>query len=65
MEEKMTIAQARKQIGLSQAKCAEYLQMPKRTLESWEMGERKCPPYVERLVIEEILRYKEKTAGEN
>lgn len=36
----------RKRSGLSQAKFGEKYGIPKRTIESWEMGERECPVYV-------------------
>ena len=29
---------------------------PLRTLENWENGQRKCPIYVEKLIVEKILR---------
>ena len=42
--------------GLSQARFAEKFCIPKRTLESWCMGERKCPDYV-RLMIARLMGY--------
>lgn len=48
----------RKRSGLSQAKFGEKYGIPKRTIESWEMGERECPAYVmsllERVVKEDF-----------
>lgn len=48
----------RKRSGLSQAKFGEKYGIPKRTIESWEMGERECPGYVmsllERVVKEDF-----------
>ena len=50
--------QIRKRTGLSQAKFGETYGIPKRTIESWEMGERECPGYVmsllERVVNEDF-----------
>lgn len=44
--------------GLSQAKFAEKFCIPKRTIESWCMGERKCPDYV-RMMMARILGFLE------
>lgn len=55
----MTIEEARKSKGLSRKDVPEWLEIPYRTLQNWEIGERVCPPYVEKLVIEKILRGKE------
>lgn len=51
----MTIKEARQAAGLSQAKMAELLEIPKRTIENWEMGKTTPPVYVERLVVNELL----------
>lgn len=56
----MTIKEARKKAGLSQARMSEILKIPKRTIENWETGERKPPEYVKRLVINELKRISEK-----
>lgn len=37
--------------GMSQAEFAEYLGVPKRTLEDWESGKRKIKPYVLKAII--------------
>lgn len=52
----MTIEEARKSKGLSRKDVSEWLDIPYRTLQNWEIGERICPPYVEKLVVEKILR---------
>ena len=50
----MTIKEARLAAGLTQQQMSEFMEIPKRTIEAWEEGKRKCPPYVERLVIKEL-----------
>lgn len=52
----MTIKEARKKVGWTQKQLSERLGIPQRTVQSWEGNQRSCPPYVERLVVEEILR---------
>lgn len=50
MSENMTLAfrvkEIRNKTGLSQKRFAEEYEIPKRTLESWESGERVPPAYV-------------------
>ena len=41
-----TIKQIREYSGLSQSKFSEKYGIPKRTIENWESGIRKCPDYV-------------------
>lgn len=36
----------RAETGLTQAGFSAYLGIPRRTIQSWEMGERECPAYV-------------------
>lgn len=52
----MTIEQARKEMNMSRREVAEWLEIPYRTLTNWENGERPCPAYIEKLVVEKILR---------
>lgn len=52
----MTIKEARKKAGLTQAKMSDLLEIPKRTIGDWETGTRKPPVYVEKLVIRELER---------
>ena len=42
--------------GFSRREVCEWLEIPLRTLENWENGQRKCPIYVEKLIVEKILR---------
>lgn len=52
----MTLKEARMKAGLTQQQMSDRLEIPKRSIENWENGSRKCPPYVERLIINELLR---------
>lgn len=52
------LKEARQAAGLSQAKMASLFEIPKRTIESWEAGERKPPVYVEKLIIEKLMQMK-------
>lgn len=57
----MTIEEARKKVGMSRKQLSDWLEIPYRTLSNWETGERACPQYVERLVVEKIMRDYKKT----
>lgn len=50
----MTIEEARKSKGMSRKDVAEWLEIPYRTLTNWENGDRQCPPYIEKLIVEKI-----------
>lgn len=52
----MTLKEARLAAGFTQKEMSEVLEIPARTIGSWEDGSRKCPPYVERLIIRELQR---------
>lgn len=45
-----SIKEIRQSTGLSQAKFCEALNIPKRTVQDWEQGLRKCPEYVMELI---------------
>ena len=47
---------ARIAAGLTQQAMSDLLLIPKRTIEDWENGRRQPPPYVERLVLNELKR---------
>ena len=49
-----TVREVRVYAGLTQAKMSELLGIPKRTIENWETGSRKCPEWAERLVVEKL-----------
>lgn len=50
------IKEARLLARLSQAEMSKMLEIPKRTIEDWETGNRKPPVYVEKLVVAELNR---------
>ena len=50
------IKEARLKAGISQATASKLLEIPKRTIEAWETGDRKPPLYVEKLVVAELNR---------
>ena len=56
----MTIKEARNQVGFTQKQVQEQMGIPVRTLQNWEAGVRKCPDYIERLVVEKILELGQK-----
>lgn len=52
----MTIAEARKEVKMSRQELSDWLEIPYRTLTGWENGERSCPHYIEKLIVEKILQ---------
>jgi DNA-binding transcriptional regulator YiaG len=42
----MTFKDLRQQSGMSRTEFAEYFGIPYRTVQSWELGDRKCPQYL-------------------
>ena len=53
------IKEARLNADISQAVMSKLLDIPKRTIEAWETGDRNPPPYVEKLVVAELNRIAE------
>ena len=51
----MTIKEARLQAGLTQQQMSDLFEIPKRTIENWEAGDRKPPAYVEKLIVDKLL----------
>ena len=45
-----TIKEIREATGLSQSKFCDALNIPIRSLQKWEIGERSCPEYVVELI---------------
>ena len=56
-----SIKEARLEAELTQAKMADFIGIPLRTIQDWERGRRTPPDYVERLVIAELERIKDKS----
>ena len=54
----MTIKEAREEAGLTQKEVFELIGVPIRTLQNYEAGIRVCPEWVEKLLIQEILKHK-------
>ena len=48
------IKEARQKAGLTQKQLATLTGIPKRTIEDWEGGRRKCPDYVTDMVLGKI-----------
>lgn len=46
----MTIKEIRQLTGLSQKEFSDKYHIPKRSIENWETGSRKCPKYVLELI---------------
>ena len=56
----MSIKEERLKAALTQKQMSDMLEIPIRTIGNWEDGSRKCPPYVERLVINELRKIADK-----
>ena len=52
------IKKAREEAGLTIKELADLLGAPYRTIQNWNLWERKPPEWIERLVIKEIKNYK-------
>ena len=49
----MTFKELRQQSSMTQQQFSEYFGIPKRTIENWDMGIRKCPTY-----LIDLMKYK-------
>ena len=54
----MNIKELRAVAEFTQLQLSEYLKIPKRTIENWESGSRKCPEY-----LLELIEYKLRAEG--
>ena len=59
----MTFKELRERSGMTRSQFAEYFEIPYRTVQSWELEERKCPDYLLKLIEyklknEKLLPYK-------
>lgn len=55
----MPIKEERLKLGLTQQQLADLTGIPFRTIQNWEGGQRKCPDYVEKLLIYYLEHKKE------
>ena len=55
------LKEARLKAGLTQQEMSDLLEIPKRTIEEWEGGRRRCPEYTKKLILRD-LREREKKA---
>lgn len=46
----MTFKELRQSSGMSRTEFAKYFNIPYRTVQSWELGDRKCPEYLLKLM---------------
>ena len=53
------IKNARKHAGLTQQQMSDLMGIPRRTIEDWDRGVRKCPEWAERLIVAELDRIAE------
>lgn len=54
MDVRKELRDARNAAGLSQQKMSDALGIPKRTIENWEAGKRKCPEWIAKLIIDKL-----------
>lgn len=52
----MTVKEARLACGFTQREVCELVDVPLRTLQGWELGERGTRSYTEKLVVDKILK---------
>ena len=55
-----TVAYIRNQTGMNKKEFAEYLGIPYRTLQDWELGNTQAPEYVLRLIAYKVMWEKER-----
>lgn len=49
-----TIKNKRIKLGLTQSQLSEITGVPFRTIQNWEGGQRKCPEYVEKMILDKL-----------
>lgn len=52
----MIFKDIRRQSGMTQQQFADYFEIPKRTIENWESGVRKCPHYLLSLIVYKLTK---------
>lgn len=58
------IKETRKALGLTQLKVRDFLGIPTRTQQGWELGERSPAPWLEDMIIREYKRIAEENFKE-
>lgn len=54
----MTFKELKTESGMTQKQLSEFLNIPKRTIENWDSGASKCPPYVLELIEYKLIHEK-------
>ena len=54
MDFREELKKERARLEITQAELSNVLGVPKRTIESWEMGDRRPPDYVQRLILSKL-----------
>ena len=52
----MNIKELRFSTGMTQTEFGEYLNIPMRTIQNWEGGQRNCPEYVMELINYKLIK---------
>lgn len=60
MESRDILIDLRKSIGMNRREFSEYFEIPYRTVQEWELGNRRIPEYLLRLMIYKVHIEKEK-----
>lgn len=60
MESKLRLIELRSSTGMNRREFAEYFEIPYRTIQEWELGNRKMPEYLLRLMAYKIKIENEK-----
>lgn len=55
-ENTMTFKELRQLSGMTQKEFSEYFGIPKRTIEDWDRGVRKCPEYLIALMEYKLIK---------
>ena len=62
MEQRQRLIELRMSTGMNRREFAEYFEIPYRTMQQWELGDRKMPEYLLRLMAYKIRIEKAKNA---
>lgn len=54
MEQKQRLIELRTSTGMNRREFADYFEIPYRTLQQWELGDRKMPEYLLRLMAYKV-----------